>query len=291
MKLSTQTHMVCERLGDEKGVELLCKTGYDALDMSCFDMFDDNSPKMGSGSSALARRLLTIANDHGVYFNQAHAPFPCAKADAAYNTHAFDCIVRSMEFSASLGVRNIVVHPIHYLFPYPVFEEQTFRDNMNFYERLLPYCEEFNIHIAVENMWHRLKDGTIIASACATPADFKRYMDALSSPWFVACLDFGHVHLIGEHIPTMIRTLGQRLDALHAHDVGYGVDLHTLPYLGTIKDWDASLAALNEVGYTGELTFEADNFFHNMPDDYLPTALKYMHDTGRGLIARAEAMK
>jgi len=291
MKLSTQTHMVCERLGEEKGVELLCKTGYDALDISCFDMFDETSRKMAPGWKDLARNLRAIADDHGVYFNQAHAPFPSAKADAAYNDHAFTCIVRSMEFSAMLGVRNIVVHPIHYMFPYPVHAEQTFRDNVKFYERLLPYCEEFKIHIALENMWHRLKDGTVIASACATPDDFKRYLDALPSPWFVACLDFGHVQLINEHIPTMIRTLGSRLDALHVHDVGYGVDLHTLPYLGTIKDWDASLAALNEVGYTGELTFEADNFFHNMPDDMLPMAVKYMHDTGRALIARANALK
>ena len=34
----------------------------------------------------------------------AFAPFPSAKADAAYNDHAFTCIVRSMEFSAMLGV-------------------------------------------------------------------------------------------------------------------------------------------------------------------------------------------
>ena len=67
---------------------------------------------------------------------------------------------------------------------------------MKFYRRLLPYCEEYGIKIAVENMWQY--PGMISHSTCSRPEEFIQYVDGISSQWAVACLDIGHTVLVRE---------------------------------------------------------------------------------------------
>jgi sugar phosphate isomerase/epimerase len=74
-----------------------------------------------------------------------------------------------------------------------------------------------------------------------------------------------------------------RLGALHVHDVDRIRDLHTLPYLGKLN-WDDITAALRDVDYTGDFTYEVESFLHPLDDSFIPTALRFMHDVGRHLI-------
>ena len=46
--------------------------------------------------------------------------------------------------------------------------------------------------------------------------------------------------------------------------------------------------ALKDIRYKGDFTFEADNFLSHVPDGFMETALKYMHDCGRYLISMIE---
>ena len=90
---------------------------------------------------------------------------------------------------------------------------------MEFYRSLIPYCEEYNIKVALENMWQYPR--TISHSTCSRPAEFVKYMDELNNPCFVACLDVGHAMLVKEKPDDMIRALGgQRLQALHMLALG-----------------------------------------------------------------------
>ena len=90
--------------------------------------------------------------------------------------------------------------------------------------------------------------------------------------------------LVGDYEADTIRKLGgKRLTCLHVHDTDYRSDLHTLPYCGRLP-WKEIMAALGEVGYIGDLTFEADNFIKPLPDSLIPSALRYMNDIGRELI-------
>ena len=41
---------------------------------------------------------------------------------------------------------------------------------------------------------------------------------------------------------------------------------------------------LYEIGYEGDLTFEADNFYAAFPDEMLPDVALFMQKTGRQLI-------
>ena len=42
--------------------------------------------------------------------------------------------------------------------------------------------------------------------------------------------------------------------------------------------------ALCEIGYKGDLTFEADNSLLSCPESFLPTAECHLHDIGLALI-------
>jgi sugar phosphate isomerase/epimerase len=100
----------------------------------------------------------------------------------------------------------------------------------------------------------------------------------------VACLDIGHAPLVGVDPCELIRALGRdRLKALHVHDVDGINDLHTLPYLSKIN-WDSVCAALKEIGYEGDLTFEAGNFVTPLPTELSAAAAKFMVAAGRHLI-------
>jgi sugar phosphate isomerase/epimerase len=74
----------------------------------------------------------------------------------------------------------------------------------------------------------------------------------------------------------MIHALGaDRLGALHVHDNDGKRDIHQLPYHMAI-DWDEILDALADVGYRGDFTLEADNFYGRLPKELLEDAAGHM---------------
>ena len=112
-------------------------------------------------------------------------------------------------------------------------------------------------------------------------------IDTLDDDCFTACLDLGHCGLYGYDAAEMIKGLGTRLGALHVHDNDYQSDSHTAPYLGKMH-WDTICNALAYVGYKGELTLEADNFYNHFGEDLGLDAAKFLCAIGRNLITRIE---
>ena len=286
MKLSINTGRFAVEFGLKRAVEMIADAGFDALDFSEFEaeFYTDAHDK------AFYKDVRSYAEDRGLYFNQAHAPFPSSYPEAEKTEETFGHIVHGMEIASWLGVRDIIVHPCQHLtYADEGNPERLFDMNMKFYRSLQPYCEAFGIRVAVENMWQYPK--TISHSTCSRPKEFLRYMDALDKRWFVACLDIGHAMLVKEAPHDMIRALGGGyLQALHVHDVDGIHDSHTLPYYG-IVDWERVMKALAEIDYRGELTYEASNFMANVPAELWPDALKYMERVGRHLIGRFEAYR
>jgi len=288
MLLSTQTAHLSTRLGDAEAVKTLCEAGFDALDFSMFYFQNPDYPLMKDGYQGYVKNLRDIASGYGVIFNQAHAPFPSYIEDNdAYNKLTFQQIVRSMEVASILGATMIIVHPF-----YTVDTSAMKQKNIDFYNSLKPYCEQYNLKIALENMWGwDAANQKIIPNVCSRGQQFAEYVDALDSRYFTACLDLGHCGLVGDNAPDMIRALGHdRLKALHVHDNDDIHDMHTAPYFGKM-DWAAITAALAEIQYDGELTFESDNFYLPLPTDVLSSAAKFLHDIGRSLIKSIENAK
>ncbi len=286
MKISTSTSIL-----EKKGyrfkeiVDIAAEAGFDALDFS-FTLekyYDEETDGEQFKKEFIA--LKEYANGKGVCFNQAHAPFHSSSSDPVWTEKRFFDIVRSMRNASYLGIPVIVVHPIQHLtYNDSGVPERLFELNMEFYKRLLPYCEKYNIQVAVENMWQYVGK-KITHSTCSRPEEFIRYLDELNSEWIVACLDIGHATLVGEKAEDCIRALGQkRLKALHVHDVDGIEDSHTLPYFG-IVNWAEVASALKEIGYQGDFTYEAGSFLTNYPKDLVPTGLAYMAKIGKYIVS------
>jgi len=141
-------------------------------------------------------------------------------------------------------------------------------------------------------MFHWYKgDLTASPATCSDPEEFSRYIDALNSDYFVACLDIGHSAMqnTGGNSPDeMIRGLGsKRLKALHIHDNNLINDLHTMPFAGKIN-WDNVMRALKDIQYDGDFTFEADTFLEQFPNELAEHASRLMLEVGRYFVKKYE---
>lgn len=286
MLFSTQTDYLAYYLGLDKAIEVLIDAGYPALDLSMFHtdrLFVD-------GWEDQARRLRAYADERGVVFNQAHAPF-----GGGYDNYVGKLIPMmpmAFKYASILGVKQMIVHPLQ-RGRYLGHEKELFDLNMDFYRSLIPLSEETGIRIALENMWqthpvtHRVCD-----DVCADPHELAAYFDTLDDPkHFTVCLDIGHVAICGREPADAIRILGHdRLGALHVHDVDYVGDLHILPGTSRIH-WNGVLRALADIDYNGEFTLEADNFFAGFDREYWPTVARFMADTARFMRDKLVTMK
>lgn len=284
MLLSTQTHSLADTFGREKAVEILAANGYDCYDLSMFEMTSPDAELCGDEGEAIIESLRKKADACGIKCNQTHAPFASMRlGDDAYNAHMNKAIKLAIKYTGMLGGGIVIVHPI----TVPGDPEEQKRINMEFYNDLIPTLRQWKVKAALENMFG-WADGHATPAACSTPEQFCEYLDALPKDCFTACLDIGHSGLIGIPAATMIRALGHdRLGALHVHDNDMHTDMHTLPF--TVRlDWKEITAALAEINYKGEFTFEADTFLNRFPGDFRPAASKFMEQTGRLLISMIE---
>ena len=293
MRLSTNTYPLTAAFGEEEAINIIKDSGFDCIDISCFELLDDeNCPKLSKDYKVYAKKLLSILEGSGVTFNQGHAPHPTSLNDEVFNKKTYDKILRSIEFCSLLGVKTIVVHPRQHLdYSNEENQKRLFEENIEFYNSLIPYCKDYNIKVATENMWQG-ENGNISCSVCNNPKEFKEYLDAINSEYIVACLDIGHATLIGEDVTQFIHTLGHKLSALHVHDTKINFDLHALPYSVNGEEfWNKILKALADINYSGDLTFEAYNSVLKAPVNLKKEITKKAEKIGRHMISRFEHFK
>ena len=279
--ISTQNNSRAKAVGQEKALEMLAQAGFDCVDMSFLAMAKDPEDVFLQPSAEdLCRKLRAKAESLGLRFNQSHAPYKMdmsrwLEGDREHILHLLNTAIR---LSGILGVRNIVIHPLHcmnYLNNDPVWIKQV---NLDFYRQLIPAAKEAGVTIAIENMWQRNRyNKHIVSSVCSSPYELRDYVDACNemAPVFTACLDIGHCLLTGHDPVNSIRVLGDRLGALHVHDVDGINDSHTCPMTLAV-DFPAVMEALWEVGYKGEFTLEADSFLDKFPKEQHALALQHM---------------
>jgi L-ribulose-5-phosphate 3-epimerase len=286
MLLSTQTHALSDAFGDEKAIRILAENGYDAADYSMFGMERPDHFLNTPESEAHIKNLRRVAGEIGIVFNQSHAPFPSyIPGREDYNSHMSKALRRSIEITAALGAKIVIIHPI----TLPDSDAQR-EANIRLYEDLRPVLREYKVRAALENMFGGRDNATgrLTLAACSDVLQFNEYLDLLGYDEFTACLDLGHCGLVGFNAADMIRGLGHdRLGALHVHDNNFADDLHTLPYLHKL-DWPQICAALREINYAGEFTLEADSFIFRFPDALKPAASRFMSQVGHALTATIE---
>ena len=146
MLLSTQTDRFGQRFGDEKAVHMLAEAGFDAIDYSMFGMTNPGHILCSEEAEKYVDNLRNTAKECGVVFNQAHAPFTFKGWDdpEIYNKEIFPTVSRAVTLAGRMGVKIIVVHPLHFM-TYKGNEEKLYELNMQYYRSLIPYCEEYGI--------------------------------------------------------------------------------------------------------------------------------------------------
>lgn len=289
MLLSATNASLLRKVSCEESIELMHAAGFDAM-----DFYLNGDPKYYDESTDSAAfkefflHLRAVAEEKGMCYNQAHAPYATSFNDEALTKARFDDVARSIRNASYLGAHTVVVHPMQHLtYADTGAPEKLFELNMDFYRRLIPYCEEYGVKVALENMYQIPYGRKINHSTCSNPEEFIRYLDELNNDCFVACLDLGHTCLTCVDPADFIRKLGHnRLKALHVHDVDGMDDTHTVPYHGIIN-WDQVMAALKDIHYSGDFTFEVAGWYLNpLPKELFPTALKHLAATGRYLMGK-----
>ena len=283
MKISTEIDSIALQIGEEKAVELVAKTGFDAWDFSLFQMCEKqngvlvptNHPPAQKDYLAFARKLKQIGLDNGINCNQGHAPFPSNPKSADYLKRAIECV-------AEAGGNICIIHPMN---------DGTPEENAEMYFELLPFAKEHGVKIATENMWNwnSEKDESCFA-ACATPESFNAHLDAVNDDFFVACLDIGHAEMrgVGTSAEEMILALGNRLQALHIHDNDKWHDSHQIPFSMNI-DFVRVVKALKKIGYNGYFTLEADRYLDDFAEDKIFDGLKNMAMSAKNLTEMFDA--
>lgn len=289
MVLSTNMDFIRRIYGEEKAIEIIADTGFDAIDFSMGNMQDPNCPWMKSDYRQHAAQILDLAHSKGVYFNQAHAPVPVSAtgqntADVLKNI-SYETMERTFEVCGLLKIPHVIVHGIFYP-QISVNSEMKLEANVTYFRKLKELAEPHGVRVALEN----------IMKTFAKPKYFTAIMDALDDDFFLACVDVGHCNIVNNGSGELIRSLGSKVQALHVHDNHVDYDEHLIPGTGN-ADWSDTLSALADIKYSGDFTLElSDHACSCMRDDagfdrsFFPTSLRYARQTARYLADKLERM-
>ncbi len=285
MKLVTLTGHLSKRFGIFGAIKMIKEQGFDAYDCSLFQEMEPGNFLSGADYKERAAEIRKYADELGIPCTQTHSPMPWLRTFKDIDDSVQEQ-KRAIEISAILGAEVVVIHPAAFANASENYEHQ--------YKELLTLAKELGVKIATENMfsWKDKTETETVPSACGTADDFVEYIDFVNDEYFTACLDIGHSEMVNcEGAPKIIRALGHnRVKALHVHDNDCYHDDHTFPYTGKI-DWDEVCRALAEIDYTGNFTFEADNFLIPYPDELMPACFALLESTGRYLIKKIESYK
>lgn len=198
-------------------------------------------------------KLLTAerrrANEAGIEFFQAHAPWPTDDLTAESRLKTLGYMKKALKGCALLGGQYLVVHPV---MPFGWDQDDdpdfTVRCNSELFTALCAYGAELGVGVCIENM-------PFSAYKLSRIPALVEFIKALRLPNLFICLDTGHVHYLGDDCGEMVRLCGELLKTLHVHDNNGTRDEHRCPFDGTI-DWESFRAALKEIHYDGCISLE-----------------------------------
>lgn len=290
MKISTDTYAMHRRFGWEKAIKMIKEAGFDCYDITCTSFLLDLEPSENLLADDYKEKAVAVraySDELGIECNQAHAPYDL-RADDAFelSNERYMRIVRSMEVASILGAKNIIVHAIT-----EVPENMDFYDlNRRFYRSLLPFCEAFDIHVSVENLWRWPSNVHRAIPILCDPEEHIEFVKSLQSDRFNICVDVGHASMTDHEPQDVIRAMNANiLKAVHLHDNDYLRDMHTIPMTACLN-WNEIVQALKDIGYQGDFTLEICNVLYlNLSEELLVDGLNFAGKIARHLADKFEA--
>lgn len=197
------------------------------------------------------RRMIEAA---GLEVFQVHGPWRWPPQDGTEEDRAerLEKMERSLWMTSVMGCKNWIIHP---LMPHTTKDldngmaEETWKINADFFPRVLEIAKSYDITICFENM-------PMLRFSIATPEDILRFVKFMDDDHFKVCLDTGHVNVFNHlSIGDSVRLLGKEIRTLHVHDNSRSIDLHQMPFFGTLN-WKELADALHEIEYDGVFSLE-----------------------------------
>jgi sugar phosphate isomerase/epimerase len=261
-----------------EAVDFLSKMGFEAVDVNFSPSIDQTAfghDPMLDGDEWRERmeKLRDYAAQKGLQIPHTHAPFRYNYLDLHNPLFPMwdGMMHRSIEATAILGGKHIVVHPT-------VTEDRRstlIGETVKGLAPLAEYGRAFGVRLAVENM------------TSTRPETLAEIADRLDAD---VCWDVGHANIAGIDQERAVELLAQRLQVLHLHD-NFGpldadspsrCDLHQPPFFGNV-DWDGFLRGLKHIGYQGPFNYE-------VASKKVPEPLREVH-AGYMVKAAEELMK
>ena len=294
MLTSSSSISLINRYGYDETFRMFHDCGLDAMDYPV----DGGTPTVeamqkanvyGLTEDEVTARFAAIkesADRHDVKIGQTHAIF--GQYEPSVTPEFFDITVKDILATHVLGAHHTVVHPI--IMPGRYLNErrdENFELNLKFYRGLIPYLEKWNVKCAIENLFLRDAEGNLRASECSDPQEILDYLSELGrDDLFCACADTGHFSLVtndtGISAGDAIRKLGKAVEVVHMQETDLVRDLHVVPFtLRDVMDWDDIIAALKEIGYSGNMNFEVMPFVKQFPDELHEAAVAHIGKVAR----------
>ncbi len=290
MRVSTMTNLFHKfeegREGYLEAVRLTNDAGFKVMDFCMCPMQRNETELNGDDWKRLAYRIADEATKRGVEFSQSHLPYPAWKGTDAtlpgceLNGWFVETTKRCVEISAMLGVKWAVVHPVTSR-KEPTNIEKNIAYNHEVYDKYVEMAERLGVGIAFENMC----DHNSFRRFGVTANELCLITDSYNSPYVGNCWDFGHGNRAKLDQGNELRLLGKRLKATHVNDNIAETDLHTLPFLGTVK-WKELMPVLADIGYEGDFNFEL-SICKRMPEEMLMPTARYVRMIGEYLVSLA----
>lgn len=292
MKLSTSSNIVCERPSGsnytlEQTLEVACLAGFDTFDISFFDWSLPFSPFLTDGWRAWIESVAEAAARLGVGFGQCHAytyDFLNPRYSDEERTYHESLVHRSLKCCAVVGSHLCVTHPdTAWDDARPVRASR--QKNVEYFADLLEHASRLGMELALENMC-----GYAVLPKrqfFVMPEEIADFVDDFDDPRLGVCWDFEHADILGLDQPAALRQLAHRLKATHVSDAAsktYEPLMHVMPFFGC-TDWPPIMAALREIGYSGEFCFEAHNYAKRLPEALIPSALRFAFEIGQCLLS------
>jgi L-ribulose-5-phosphate 3-epimerase len=259
-----------DKMSLEQCLRLAKAAGFDGIELN-YDLESDLSPKAGSKELTAIRKL---AEEIGIAVSGLCSflfwPYPLTSNDPEKRARGMELAGKMTQAAHDLGTENLLVVPGAVHIPWrtdyePVPNDVCDRRAREAVKRLLPQAEKLGVSMNIENIFF---NGYLM-----TPAEMIDFVDSFQSERVRVHFDTGNIMLFQfpEH---WISILGKRIKNVHLKEFTKKGTDHSLesfrPLLDGTTNWPAVLAAFDQTGYGGYLTFE---YFH--PYQHFPEALIY----------------
>lgn len=297
-KIAVQTGGLEEIAGIDGAYRMIAEAGFDAADVNLDHLLYPGEIRKKEIREAFRANLSEAdmlsyfrpwgdaAKKYGIENYQAHAPFPScltAESDADYDAFMISVLEKTIRGAASIGVRNLIVHPFFKDYSHRLPKAEEWELNIERYSKLIPAAKSCGVTICLENMFVSNK-GKIYGAICNEPKEAAAYVDTLNEiageRVFGFCFDVGHAVLASQDVRNFMTVLGSRITAFHVHDNDGVDDRHLQPYSGKC-DWDGFIEGLKAIRFDRTLSFETFNAINVIDPELAPEMLKFIAACGR----------